>query len=70
MLPQPPPWLGLIAEYTNFVVPRLSFGLGVDGSAGLESVQTDALQVSGAHHHSYAILPQGAVQRMLPFIMH
>lgn len=35
--------LGSIAEYTDFVVPRLSSALGIGGSAGVESVQADAL---------------------------
>lgn len=45
------------------MVPGLPAFVGTGGSPGLESVEEDALQVSGTHHHSDAILPQGDVCR-------
>lgn len=56
----------LIPEHASFMVPGFLARVGAGGSTSLESIQTDALQISRAHHHSDEILPQGDVERVPP----
>lgn len=47
------------AEHACFVVLHLPVGVDASGTSGVEGVQEDAVQGSGADNRSHAVLSQG-----------